>query len=733
MSKRGRSAGDAGGAFDALVRAIAALGAVPSWVALPPPTAPDSLGRALGQGVLHGRLPHGAKGARPVDASPLPVERMRHEGQRSVAELGAILWHAMGGTRDAPELDPWMAPPHTDPIVALALSRRRRAEYAGAEAIDRSCAFPGERVWLVEIERAKGDVPGAIAVWRSPGVDGEWRTRCACVWTHGRSATATHPLVIGAQWDVHGNEAVAAACVIGPSWDDATRAAGGGSRAAALARRRNAIGKQMMATIVVPAALAWLDHHAGSARPAGRFGAGDAPAAGSAGRYSLPARTVRPVAAVARTPPPPWLSAGLARAVEAIVIGVAREGFRIGASCPVPAWRRGWAGYAEMGAIVWHAIADRQAQIDSDTWCAMEHALREDGLEARSAHPALAATSALVRKMLAQTGRSHVARAPDARTLCALEIPARLWRALGEAGPCPQPTATLNLGERWWLVEVEAPADDEPNAIALWEESGAEVALAAFLCVEDGNNAPILTVVSWRTAPDGERTAAGVAVLKQPVHIDDPDNPESQAGTRHVIDTLAAPEIGSVARAKTAIAVHLASDGAAAPLGNYRPSTASARTATERAPPGHRSATALFAIERAPEPETAQEAPTGKGHHGGAGAQLQARQRVRAHWKRQAFGPKHSRRRWIVVESYRRGPAPGEDQITITRLAHRQLRTGHNAGEPREGRKAGETRTNACRRRMQRDGPENEKQQASPGSSVRPRRFIRRRSKDPGY
>ena len=267
-----------------------------------------------------------------------------------------------------------------------------------------------------------------------------------------------------------------------------------------------------------------------------------------------------------------------------------------------------------MGAIAWHAIADPKAQIDADTWRAMERALGEDGLAAKSAHPALAATSTLVRKMLAQTGRNHVARASDARTLCALETPTRLWRALGEAGPCPQPAAGLDLSERWWLVEVEAPADAEPNAIALWEENGAEVALAAFLGVDDGSGGSCLTVVTWRTAPDGERSAAGLAALRCPVHADDPHNPVSRAGTQLVIETLAAPQTGPIARAKTAIALHLASDGRAAPLASYRPSTAGARARGEEAPAGQRSITALFALERAPEPEPAEERATGEGH-----------------------------------------------------------------------------------------------------------------------
>ena len=141
MSKR-RDEG--GGAFDALVQAIAGMGSAPGWAGAPAATAPGTLGRALGQGVLHGRIPQGARSA---EAFPRPAPEMRHEGQRSVAELGTILWHAMGGLHEAPELGPWMAPPHTDPIVALALSRRHLAEYAAPEPIDRSCAFPGGRVW----------------------------------------------------------------------------------------------------------------------------------------------------------------------------------------------------------------------------------------------------------------------------------------------------------------------------------------------------------------------------------------------------------------------------------------------------------------------------------------------------------------------------------------------------------------------------------------------------------
>ena len=671
MSKR---RDDGGGAFDALIRAIVGVGAAPGWSGVLPATAPDTLGRVLGQGVLHGRLP---QGTRPAEAFPLPATEMQHEGQRSVAELGAILWHAIGGPHEAPELKPWMAPPHTDPIVALTVSRKRLAEYAVPELIDRSCAFPGDRVWLIEIERAKGDVPRGIAVWRSPGPDSEWRIRCACVWTCGRIGSTTHPLVIGAQWDVRGDEAVAAACVIGPSWEQATRAAKGASCTAVLARRKNAIGKQMMARIVVPAALAWLDQHGGAAQPAGRFGTGE-PA--KAGHWH---RTVHPTRAPGRPPAPAWLVATPERAVEAIVLRTAGEGWRVGASCPVPEWRVGWAGYAEMGAVVWQAIDDPDVKMDGQAWRALEAAAREDRLSAASAHPALKATSALVRKMLVQTGRSHVARVADDRTLCALEIPARLWRALREAGHCPEPAAPPDLDRRWWLIEVEHPTDDEPNAIALWEENGGEVALAVFLDIDETDRTPFVTVVTWRTTPDGERSRPGVAVLKYPVHVDDPTSPESQAGTRHVIDTLAMPDTGSVARAKTAIALHLASDGQAAPLGPYRASTAGTRWPRQDAAGAGQSFTALFALKRAPEPERGENHTVGqRDHRQRDRGPLLARQEVGPHWKRQAYGPRHSRRRWIVIERYERGPAPEDDQIVVTRLAQRQRSAQDTTREP---------------------------------------------------
>ena len=198
------------------------------------------------------------------------------------------------------------------------------------------------------------------------------------------------------------------------------------------------------------------------------------------------------------------------------------------------------------------------------------------------------------------------------------------------------------------------------------------------------------TVVTWRTTSEGERSEVGVAVLTGLIKADDPESPESRTGTRQVIDVLAAPDSGAIARAKTAIAMHLENDGRATPLASYRASTGSTSTQRQEVPRGRRSITALFAIERAPEPEPPEERPTGEGHRGTGNGRLRERHHVRAHWKRQAYGPKHSKRRWKVIEGYTRGPEPEEDQIAMTRLAEGQLQRRDAPG----GKRATEAQRN---------------------------------------
>ena len=566
----------------------------------------------------------------------------------------------MDGARQAPELAPQIAAVHADPIIALSIGRGRRAEYAVTDRFARTCAFPGSAVWLFEIEHAKGDVPNAIALWRSPDTRGAWETRCACVWTERRRDPDVRITVIGARWGPNGTRAQGAACVLGPAEPPNSKEARRGRQR--IDRRRAAIGPQALAAIAAPAALAWLDAHNGRIQAGGKIGA---PPQGND-------RIVRPVPAPAREAPPAWLGSRPERAAEALVLRAAGEGWRVGGSCLVRAWRDGWAGRAELGALAWHVLEDPNTAVDQEGWRALERSAAGGALSGQRRYPALAALGALVRKMLVQTGRAHVAPAPDERTLCAIEIPGRLWHMLAAAGPCPEPAPALDLRDGWWLVEIERPGAEEPNAIAVWEEAGCRRTLAAFLGTS-GRNEAALSVLSWRTTPEGGHVDAGVAILDYPIRVDDPHKQEGSAGLMTVIEALATPETGAIARVETAVALHLAHGGAATPLGPYRASVARGHARSIPAGRGRAGPDRLFALERAPEPEHRPVAGPGKGRRKArAGTALESLQTVGPHWKRQAHGPKRSKRRWIVIDEYERGPKAEADQIVMTRLAERQ-------------------------------------------------------------
>ena len=137
---------------------------------------------------------------------------------------------------------------------------------------------------------------------------------------------------------------------------------------------------------------------------------------------------------------------------------------------------------------------------------------------------------------------------------------------------------------------------------------------------------------------------------------------------------------GTIARVRSAIGLHLSADEDPTALGPYRASTAGAQTPREAAREPRGAFTALFALRRASEPERGEDRATAKaGHRHGGREPLFELQEVAPHWKRQAHGPRHSRRRWIVIERYERGPAPTEDQIEVTRLAERQRRSPDRA------------------------------------------------------
>lgn len=647
-------------ALHTFVQAIIAGGTIWRGPTLAPATAPESFGRSFGEGALKAPYMNRTTGAWRA-GRPVRGGRIEHEGHRTTAELAALLWHAMGGAQEAPELAGDIVSPHDDPIIALVITRRRRAEYASADGHGRTCPIPGRGVWLMEIEQPKGDLPNAVAVWRSRNAEGGWESRCACLWTPATGADA-EIMVIGARWSTNANQATGAACVLGALRTTRNHSEANRRHRKQAARRLRAIGPQILAKIAGPAIMAWRDRHNGTIPQRGAIKPSQDPG-------EQP--TIRYAEAAERSTPPPWLKTAPARAAEALILRAAGEGWRIGASCDISQWRNGWAGHAELGAIAWHALADPDTPIDSESWRAMERAAAADTLECRSATPALHAASALVRKLLGQTGRRHAWPDPDERTLHAVEIPARLWRALSDAGPCPETLPGIDLTDRWWLVEIEGPGETEPDAVAWWlQDDGSERTLAAFVATDPKTRDPYVSIATWATSPGGERTDSGIAILGYPIRIDNRSDPQSQHGKHSVIAALSRPGTGPIARAKTAIALHLASNGAPAPLGLYRPSPQGERWTTSAPAAGTRGPTPLFALERAPEPERATpERGDNVASKGNGGGSPKARHTVRTHWKRQAHGPKHTKRRWQVIEPYERGPRAEDDQITITRLA----------------------------------------------------------------
>ena len=115
---------------------------------------------------------------------------------------------------------------------------------------------------------------------------------------------------------------------------------------------------------------------------------------------------------------------------------------------------------------------------------------------------------------------------------------------------------------------------------------------------------------------------------------------QSRAGLEQIIFSITAPHTGPIARAKTAIALHVANNAQAPALGSYRPSTGSARAGgvdAQAQPP--RSVTALFAIELAPEPVSAEAQAQGRGcGRGAADSSRSARECARTSSARHTAG-----------------------------------------------------------------------------------------------
>ena len=241
---------------------------------------------------------------------------------------------------------------------------------------------------------------------------------------------------------------------------------------------------------------------------------------------------------------------------------------------------------------------------------------------------------------------------------------ARRGRARG-ARPSP------DLSERWWLIEVEAASRRRAERHrAMGEQRRSGHACSVPLPRRAGRSA-VHHGCDVQPAPTGSVAHKDSQRCARPSTPTNPDNPRAaqdcSTSSRRSPRRTQAP----FARAKTAIAVHLESDGRAAPLAQYRPSAGGATARGERLHRGNGAATALFAIERAPEPERAES------HGAGGGQGLGEARHSRS---ASAYARTGSARRSVLgspddgessSRAYQRGPVPEDDQIVLTRLAER--------------------------------------------------------------
>ena len=125
-----------------------------------------------------------------------------------------------------------------------------------------------------------------------------------------------------------------------------------------------------------------------------------------------------------------------------------------------PLWSEDWWGRAEQGVLMWHVTTSQLQDGElKDGRYRQVHGALEDILQ-RPAPIAIKCASHFIMQILAQTGRAQVFHSQMPGTIHGIKIPPRLWRALGEAGPHPDPRDPFE-GNRWWYVEIEEPEPEE--------------------------------------------------------------------------------------------------------------------------------------------------------------------------------------------------------------------------------------------------------------------------------
>ena len=621
------------------------------------------------------------------------------ESARGPLELASIAWREL---RDSDRTDPLGAlvpVPHNDPLIAVRLTKRRVAEFDAAGPTAPPLGDYDARVWYIEIDRPAKGLPRALARTRIVDPDGETTGNRVCaIWTEGHEASFDRPLIVSLSWPT-GGESAQGGAMRWPLPDE--RGLQSVDPAPIVAARRELLLSHCVPVLLHRAIGAWTQAKNSGREPATggferrrgrmRVTKGARSDRSRTTEYRNLARRLRQQALVS-VPECPYGVEALTEVLptpgtglDAVLMAAARTADAAGGA-PVdetnpPLWSERWWVRAEQGVVLWHMFTspiEPGELVDSRF---RQVALDIEGILQRTAPMAIKCAGEFIWQTLTQTQRAEVIQSRAPGTIHGLKVPPRLWRAIAEAGPHPE-LADIYAEDRWWYVEIETPAPGEPRAMALWlhrEPDGTKVE-SGFGIWTEGHHASLESpvLIGWRMPPDVPARQMGWAKLDEMPYANGAPGPSLGEDVHD--EFMAMAERALVGRESVqervcaAITEHL-TRGTSEPLAlsadGVREANRSAgtlRTAVSEQPPPETQS--IFALVRAPDPVLADAATkvevTGKGMERGPPAEHHY---VRAHFKRQAYGPKQSLRRVICIEGYWRGPEPDELHVVLERMS----------------------------------------------------------------
>ena len=622
------------------------------------------------------------------------------EPARAIVEMTAIAWSKLRPEGPNNALENLMPLPNNDEIVAMRITREQRESFEEAGDGPPPMGAPGNRVWYMEIEQPPKGYPRGIARWEVLDHNGQRSAvRTAAIWTEGKEASEDSPLVMSMSWGPEGERPTIGAIRM---WSPERNIHETRPNTNALKAQEEFIRRHMVRVIMHRAIAAWTRRDASRpmkkaaiARKNGELIISKGPKnrkGHQSERKTIAAAIARQTVVHTECCPPgvetltkhlPEPRTGL----DALLVSAARTADANGPSLTHKTWGDTWWSRAEQGTLAWYAataLAKPEELIDGK-FLHIEASV--ENVLGRPAPVAVRCASELVWKTLTQTARDTILTLGDKSELQGILVPKRLWKAIGEAGPHPNP---INLYDetKWWYVEIEQPEPGEPTAIATWVASAANGTRArsgaAIWTNGEGASRERPVVTGWRLKADGSILSAGSGEMG-PIPVAegesttgrDPMDPKVAQRLRTRTEIVLKEGSKILAKVQAAITEHVVR-GRKTPLkltqdnrGRKTLGKGTDEPWNARDNPWLRTPSSIFALVQAPEPMVAPAQDTTRGTGSSNtrdGKPLETRQKVGAHYKNQPYGPKSILRKTIIVEGYERGPEPREDQVTMIKL-----------------------------------------------------------------